>query len=122
MANINGTAGRDRIIDTPGDDLIRALSGNDNILAFAGNDTIRLGNGDDLVFAFTGNDTIQGGSGTDGILGGSGNDSLGASPQGLPSGTGIFFNDGATPELIGIVADVLFDDLNLDDANQFSFV
>jgi Ca2+-binding RTX toxin-like protein len=47
---------------------------------------------------------------------------LGASPNGLPEGTGIFLNDGVTPELIGIVANVSQNDLSLSNVNQFTFV
>lgn len=56
------------------------------------------------------------------LLGSSSDYSLGASPQGLPSGTGIFLNDGATPELIGIVENISPSDLNLNNANQFDFI
>jgi len=31
MANINGTAGRDQLVGSPGDDLIKGLAGSDNI-------------------------------------------------------------------------------------------
>ncbi|MEM9922611.1 MAG: SGNH/GDSL hydrolase family protein [Cyanobacteria bacterium P01_D01_bin.50] len=57
--------------------------------------------------------------------------SLTMSPQGLPSGTGVFFYDGAIaprmpfgliPELIGIIADISSENLNLDNTYQFSFV
>lgn len=51
--------------------------------------------------------------------------SLGASPDGLPSGTGIFYNQNQTvPELIGIVGNVSADSsqLNLNDQNQFVFL
>ena len=68
-----------------------------------------------LIADFENKDIIQ-------LVGEANNYSLGASPEGLQSGTGIFFNDGATPELIGIVADISVDDLSLDNAGQFSFV
>lgn len=48
------------------------------------------------------------------------NYALGAAPTDLPSGTGIFYNNGATPELIAIVAGVLPSDLSLANANQFT--
>lgn len=47
--------------------------------------------------------------------------SLGISSDDLPSGTAIFVNDGAAPELIAIVAGVSPDTLNLNDQNQFVF-
>ena len=46
---------------------------------------------------------------------------LGASPEGLASGTGIYLNDGATPELIAVVKNVLPDTLSLDNSEQFIF-
>lgn len=51
--------------------------------------------------------------------------SLGSSPSGLPSGTGIFFGDGTTgavPELIGIVQGISLSALNLANSAQFTFV
>lgn len=52
------------------------------------------------------------------------NYSLGASPDGLPSGTGIFYTQNqAVPELIGIVGNVSdSSQLNLNDPNQFAFL
>ena len=47
--------------------------------------------------------------------------SLGASPDGLPSGTGIYFNDGASPELIAIAVDVDLNALDLSNSEQFVF-
>lgn len=67
-------------------------------------------------FPDRGSDIIQ--------LAGSGSDySLGASLGGLPSGTGIFFNQG-TPftELIGILQGISLSDVSLADTNQFTFV
>ncbi|MEO1375748.1 MAG: SGNH/GDSL hydrolase family protein [Cyanobacteria bacterium J06635_10] len=48
--------------------------------------------------------------------------SLSVSPQGLPSGTSVFLNDGLMPELIGVIADISPENLNSDNTNQFSFV
>lgn len=57
------------------------------------------------------------------LLNGSANDySLGAAPAGLPSGTGIFFNDGSTSELLAIVAEVSPSDLSLNNVSQFTFL
>lgn len=52
------------------------------------------------------------------------NYSLGVSPSGLPSGTGIFFQESAqaVPELIGIVQNVSPSQLNLNNPSQFTFV
>ncbi len=46
---------------------------------------------------------------------------LGASPEGLPFGTGILVNDGMSPELIGIVAGFDPNALDLDNSHQFMF-
>ena len=79
-------------------------------------DTASAGTADYAVIAdLNNNDVIQ-------LIGEASDYSLGSSPEGLQSGTGIFFNDGATPELIGIVADISVDDLSLDNPGQFSFV
>ena len=45
--------------------------------------------------------------------------SLGVAPDRLPSGTGIYFNDGASPELIAIVVDVQLHTLDLSNSEQF---
>jgi Ca2+-binding RTX toxin-like protein len=58
-----------------------------------------------VITDFQYNDTIQ-------LIGEAKNYSLGVSPQALQSGTGIFFNDSTTQELIGIVADVLPENLS----------
>jgi Ca2+-binding RTX toxin-like protein len=55
------------------------------------------------------------------LVGQAGDYSLGASPDNLSSGTAIFVNDGASPELIAIVVGVSPDTLNLDNPNQFVF-
>jgi Ca2+-binding RTX toxin-like protein len=48
---------------------------------------------------------------------------LGSSPIGSASGTGVFLNQGqSTPELIGVVQGISPTSLNLLDANQFVFV
>ena len=56
------------------------------------------------------------------LIGEAKNYSLGVSPHDLQSGTGIFFNDSTTQELIGIVADVLPENLSLNNISQFTFV
>lgn len=47
--------------------------------------------------------------------------SLDVSPEDLPSGTAIYLNDGALPELIAIIADIEPDPLDLDNSHQFTF-
>lgn len=64
---------------------------------------------------FSNNDMIQ-------LIGDETDYSLAISPQGLPSRTSIFLNDGATPELIGIIVNTSLDNLSLDNTNQFNFV
>lgn len=114
----------------------------DRLTGGANNDTFALGgilpNGAKTVFYNDENSTtsgtqdyalitdfgISGGSkalGVDKIeLAGSQNSySLGASPSGLPSGTGIFFGEG---ELIGIVQNISPSSLSLANPNQFTFV
>jgi len=68
-----------------------------------------------IIVDFNKNDIIQ-------LIGSQSDYSLGVSPEGLQSGTGIFFNDGTIPELIGIVADISPESLSLDNSSQFSFV
>jgi Ca2+-binding RTX toxin-like protein len=114
----------------------------DRLTGGANNDTFALGgilpNGAKTVFYNDGNSTTKGTQdyalitdfgfsgdgktlGVDKIeLAGSQNSySLGASPSGLPSGTGIFFGEG---ELIGIVQNISPSSLSLANANQFTFV
>lgn len=82
---ITGTEGDDRIIGTPGDDIIFAFGGNDEILsgkgddivcAGPGNDSVRAGDGDDRVFGQAGDDTLRGQRGDDYMNGGVGEDDL----------------------------------------------
>jgi Ca2+-binding RTX toxin-like protein len=49
---------------------------------------------------------------------------LGAAPEGLPSGTGIFYQESsdAVAELIGIVGNVSVSELNINNPSQFTFV
>lgn len=60
------------------------------------------------------NDVIQ-------LAGGSNDYSLGVSGNDIALGTGIYYNDGESPELIAVVADINPDTLSLDNSNQFIF-
>ena len=55
------------------------------------------------------------------LVGEASNYSLGVSPEGLPSGTGIYLIDGESPELIAIVAGIETDSLSLDNSSQFIY-
>ena len=55
------------------------------------------------------------------LVGKASNYSLGASPEGLPSGTSIYADDGTSSELIAVVAGISFDILSLDNVSQFLF-
>lgn len=68
-----------------------------------------------VITDLQGRDSIQ-------LVGEANNYSLGVSLQGLQSGTGIFFNDGTTQELIGIVANIASENLSLNNTDQFNFV
>jgi RTX calcium-binding nonapeptide repeat (4 copies) len=61
-----------------------------------------------------GSDVIQ-------LTGSAANYSLGSVPTGLPSGAGIFYNNGMTPELISIIAGISPSNLSLSNPNQFTF-
>jgi Ca2+-binding RTX toxin-like protein len=71
---ITGTAGNDRLIATPNNDIIFGLDGNDNIAAMEGNDLVFGGNGNDIIDGDEGNDTLYGGAGNDRVEGSDGND------------------------------------------------
>ncbi|GAP94253.1 hypothetical protein [Leptolyngbya sp. NIES-2104] len=141
-----GSAGNDRVFGDAGDDLLFGVTPNspqglgrgeiDFLTGGSGRDTFALagsiagetqavlyddgdpssaGIGDYGVIAdFQSNDVIQ-------LIGEASRYSLGSAPQGVPSGTGVFLNDSATPELIGIVAGVSPGDLSLTDPTQFTF-
>ena len=52
MATKTGTSGNDRIVGTPGDDILRGEDGNDTLVGGAGNDILEGGKGaDTFVFA-----------------------------------------------------------------------
>jgi Ca2+-binding RTX toxin-like protein len=71
-----GTKDDDRMIGTPGHDVIRASRGWDAIKGKEGNDTGYGGFGRDYIYGETGMDSLHGGDGSDHIYGGSGKDSI----------------------------------------------
>jgi RTX calcium-binding nonapeptide repeat (4 copies) len=145
---VNGGDGSDRVFGGNGNDEITGLSAEtsqsnlgkgeiDTLTGNEGNDTFVLGsnlpNGTPVVFYNdgdaatagtgdyalitdfeTGNDTIQ-------FTGSAANYSLGEAPTGLPSGTGIFYDNGTTPELISILAGISPVNLNLSQSDRFTF-
>jgi Ca2+-binding RTX toxin-like protein len=76
MANINGTAGNDRLRGTKNGDQIVGKDGDDDIAGNAGNDKLLGGGGNDKITGDAGNDELDGGAGTDNLDGGDGNDTL----------------------------------------------
>jgi len=75
-ATIVGTAAGDRLVGTPGDDVIAAIAGSDRVFGRGGHDVICGGPGDDDLRGEGGNDVLVGGPGNDILLGASGNDTL----------------------------------------------
>ncbi|MGE0029297.1 MAG: hypothetical protein AB7O78_19225 [Thermoleophilia bacterium] len=71
-ATIVGTRGDDRLVGTPGRDVIAALAGDDRVLARGGGD---------IVCGGAGRDRLQGGPGADVLLGQAGDDSLSGGPD-----------------------------------------
>lgn len=97
---IKGSKKANRIVGTPGNDVICGLGGNDVIDGAGGNDviyggdgsdTVIGGEGDDDLYGELGNDTIQGNAGSDDMFGADGNDSLdgGEDPDSYDPGSGI---------------------------------
>lgn len=79
-AAIRGTARAERIIGTPGDDIIVAGGGNDRISGLGGNDIIIAGAGNDIVRGNAGDDTLCGGLGRDRLVGNQGADRMAGGP------------------------------------------
>lgn len=69
MANLNGTAGNDRIDGTATEDRIIGLSGTDRINASGGNDTVSGGEGADRIDGGDGDDVIYGFGASDRTVG-----------------------------------------------------
>lgn len=68
--------GAERIVGTPGDDVLAGLAGNDTLLGLGGGDRLFGGTGADGIAGGAGHDDIFGGTGRDRLLGGTGRDSL----------------------------------------------
>jgi Ca2+-binding RTX toxin-like protein len=148
---VSGDQGNDSVFGGFGDDILIGadtfspqplvgLGEIDTLTGDQGRDTFTLGtvlaDGTELIFYNDGNPATAGTNDYGLIADFNSSDSLdviqlsgsvdkyilGASPSGLPEGTGIFLNDGATPELIGIVANISQNNLSLTNANQFTFV
>jgi Ca2+-binding RTX toxin-like protein len=64
----------EKIVGTPGDDVLKGGSGDDIIFGQEGNDVIRGKQGNDNLHGKQGDDLIFGGRGTDKVNGGQGND------------------------------------------------
>lgn len=73
---ITGTAGRDRLKGTKGDDVICGLGGPDRITGLAGDDILIGGGGNDRIHGGTGDDRLLGNAGNDRMFGSSGADRL----------------------------------------------
>ncbi len=71
-ATIVGTPGDDRLVGTPGRDVIAGLAGDDRVLARGGGDVVCGG---------AGRDRLQGGPGSDLLLGQAGDDALSGGPD-----------------------------------------
>jgi hypothetical protein len=65
-----------KVVGTPGADVLDGTGGRDRICGFGGNDVIRAMGSADLVSGGGGNDTVSAGGGADNVLGGSGEDRL----------------------------------------------
>ncbi len=73
---INGTAGDDELLGTPGADVINGRAGDDTLTGRAGDDTLNGGAGDDQLDGGAGSDVLNGGRGDDILNGGAGSDTL----------------------------------------------
>jgi Ca2+-binding RTX toxin-like protein len=74
---ILGTVGDDRLVGTPGGDVIVAGDGDDRVQGGGGADVICGGGGSDRVDGGPGEDTIAGGPGQDSLHGGADSDTIG---------------------------------------------
>jgi Ca2+-binding RTX toxin-like protein len=73
---ITGTAGDDRVVGTPGPDVIATFGGNDTVIAAGGDDLICTAAGRDRVQAGKGADFPRAGLEEDVVIGGDGDDRL----------------------------------------------
>lgn len=150
IPQITGTDAADDLQGTDNAEIISGLEGNDTLAGESGDDILVGGIGSDILTGGKGTDRLIGvdplnfyddgdaaTAGTDDyaliadfgieedkieLIGEASSYFLGAFPENLPSGTGIYLNDGESPELIAIVADVSSDLLGLDNSSQFTFV
>ncbi len=74
---IDGTAKKDLLLGTRGDDTINGEAGKDDLYGRDGSDKLYGGEGHDRLYGENGNDTLNGGDGNDILEGGKGNDILG---------------------------------------------
>jgi Ca2+-binding RTX toxin-like protein len=75
-ATLVGTGGSDRLIGTPGRDVIAGLGGDDRIEGRGGRDLLCGNGGRDRVLGGSRKDVLDGGSGADALVGGRGHDRL----------------------------------------------
>jgi Ca2+-binding RTX toxin-like protein len=73
---VTGSDAAERLVGTPGDDVICGMGGNDRILASRGNDLILGGAGNDVLLGGRGRDRLYGNDGRDRLRGQGGKDRL----------------------------------------------
>ncbi len=73
---IDGTAKKDLLLGTRGDDTINGKAGKDDLYGRDGDDTLNGGEGHDKLYGENGDDTLNGGAGKDILEGGKGDDFL----------------------------------------------
>jgi Ca2+-binding RTX toxin-like protein len=79
---IRGTSASEKIVGTPGDDVIHGFKGNDRIIGRGGEDILCGGRGEDRIFGKGQNDILVGGDGSDYLKGGPGvNRIFGGTPK-----------------------------------------
>jgi Tol biopolymer transport system component len=71
---IHGSMFDDRLVGTPGPDVICGLGGNDILVGLGGNDRLLGGDGNDRLLGGKGRDVLDGGPGNDSADGGKGRD------------------------------------------------
>ena len=94
---IDGTAGDDVIVGSPGPDTIVAGGRDDTVCSLAGADTLDGGADDDALFGDVGADTLTGGDGVDEVRGGAGTDTL---VEGATSNGGDILDGGADLDVV----------------------
>jgi Tol biopolymer transport system component len=81
---IAGTTGNDKIVGTPGDDVIHGYRGNDKINGKGGDDILCGGRGKDKILGKAQDDILIGGKGADYLNGGTGQNKLFGGTPGAP--------------------------------------